>query len=155
MYVPVEMITAVVGVIGSIIVALVARLTGWTRDDRQRARIVRDAELWNALPKNSPARAPLGDHIATSTAHLLARRSADRQLDVMWSAGAWSAFAGWVLLLVFSTFNYDPFEPFWISQIRYALAIAICATAVLTAAFWGSAVWVGAPRAWRWLKSRF
>ena len=148
------MITAVVGVVGSVVVALLARLAGITRDDRLRARILRDAELWKALPDDSAARAPLAEYIANATTALLAKRTEDRRLDQLWSAGAWSALAAWVLLLAFSAIPLDPFEPFWVEQVRYALFFAVGIAAVLGVVFWLFAVWVGMPRAWAWLRAR-
>lgn len=84
------MITAVVAVIGSVIVALLTRLPGLTRDDRRRAVIVRDAELWKALPDDSAVRAPLGEHIADATTALLTKRKEDRRVERLMGAAAWS-----------------------------------------------------------------
>lgn len=148
------MITAVVGVIGSVIVALLARLAGLTGDDRRRAQIVRDAKLWKALPDDSAARAPLAEHIADATTALLAKRKDDRRISRLWIAGAWSAFAGWVLLLVFSAFPFDPFEPFWQEQVRHAVFIAVVIAAVLAPSSGSPRSCSGAPRAWTWLRAR-
>lgn len=150
----VEMVTAVVGVIGSVIVALLARMAGLTRDDRRRAQIVRDAELWKALPEGSAGRVPLAEHIADATTALLDDRKRDRRLDQLWSAGAGSAFAAWVLLLAYSAVPFDPFEPFWVQQVRYAVLGAAGAAALLVVVLWVAAIWLWVLRAWAWLRTK-
>lgn len=157
-WVNVEMLVAVVGVIGSLVVAFVARLTGLTQDDRQRARIVRDAELWKALPA-SDARDSLEEHIATATASLLVERKADRRFARLWAVGAWFAFGAWVLLLVLSAVPSDPYgvdpQPFWMGQLRHALYILSGVTGALAVIFWLLATWFGVRRAWAWATAHF
>lgn len=152
------MLVAAVGVIGSVLVALLARLTGLTQDDRRRARIVRDAELWEALPK-SDARDALEVHIAAATASLLAERNADRRFAQLSAVGAWFAFGSWVLLLVFSAVPFDPHgldpQPFWVDQVRQALYVATWVAGALAAAFWVLAMWFGGRRAWGWVTATF
>lgn len=152
------MLVAAVGVIGSVVVALLARLTGLTQDDRHRARIVRDAELWKALPKGD-ARDALEEHIAAATRSLLAARRADRRFAQLWTVGSWFAFGAWVLLLAFSAVPSDPYgvdpQPFWIEQTRYALLIATSVAALLAAAFWLLAIGFGARQASAWASAKF
>lgn len=157
-WVDVEMLVATIGVIGSVVVALLARLTGLTQDDRRRARVLRDAELWKALPK-SDAREALEEHIASATTSLLAERQADRRFARLWAVGAWFAFGAWVLLLVFSAVPSDPYgvdpQPFWIDQTRQALYIASWVSGALAVAFWILAIWFGGRRAWAWAMAKF
>lgn len=153
----VEMLVAAVGVIGSLGVALIARLTGLTRDDRERARIVRDLDLWKVLPDGSASRAALAAHIDEATEALLAERKKDHRFERLWAAGTWCAFGAWVLLLGLSALPYDANpvgEPFWIAQVRQAMLVATGLGAALAIVFWLVALWVGAPRAWAWLRSR-
>lgn len=147
----VEMIVAVVGVIGSVIVALLARLAGLTKDDRSRARIARDAELWKALPEESAARVPLGDYIADATEKLLEERQQDHTLDRLWNIAAWLAFATWLFLLVFTAMSPNSS---WVVQVQLAVLVAAGVAGVLALVFFAFGVRVGAPRLWAWVKGK-
>lgn len=128
------MLVAVVGVVGSIIAALLARMAGLTWDDRARAGLIKDSELWSALPESS-AKTDLASHMEEATHRLLTRRRVDRTSQKFLSAALACWFAAWVLWLVFSTFQLQPWqEPaYWYRQVAtavYTLSVgaALCAT---------------------------
>lgn len=154
-----DMLVAVVGVIGSIIVALLARMAGLTWDDRARAGILRDAELWSALP-DSPARADLAQHMEEATRGLLSRRQVDLTSHKLVGAALGFLFAAWVLWLVFSTFQLQPYqEPaYWYRQVATAVYMLSVSAGLCAIIFSMVALLVVALRArgpvragWGWL----
>lgn len=80
------------------LIALLPRVPGFSADERRRARIYGDTELWKSMPEGA-AREALAEHIGTATAEMLAERARDRTLRTGWLYGSGWMFAGWALVV--------------------------------------------------------
>lgn len=84
--------------LGVALIALLPRVPGLSADERRRARIHGDTELWKSMPEGA-AREALAKHIETATVAMLTERARDRTLRTGWLYGSGWVFAGWALFV--------------------------------------------------------
>lgn len=111
--------------LGVAAIALLPRIPGFSADERRRARIQRDVDLWKTMPE-CDERGALAEQIGVATRTMLTERARDRFLTRSWLYGSGAVFVGWILLVAS---QYIPDEAlgaeYWRALLAWAGLMAV------------------------------
>ena len=124
---------AMVGFLSAVAVAALTQIPGLTTDDRRRASIAKDVELWKALPEGA-ARDGLREQVEAAAHDLVASRSRDRTVGEVVRLFLISGFLGVTAVGLFVWWTTISWDLEWGPLVRWVLGLVIVGALTVAAA---------------------